>query len=99
MYEGRAPDNAAFIRNLDMNCSGRVNATLYVPDDEAKPIVLRVDSNGDGKVDAWIFDRDRDTKWDISLWDTDFDGKPDLIGYHPDGALQPSRFEKYRPKS
>ncbi len=99
MYEGRAPDNAAFIRNLDMNCSGRVNATLYVPDDEAKPIVLRVDSNGDGKVDAWIFDRDRDTKWDIFLWDTDFDGKPDLIGYHPDGALQPSRFEKYRPKS
>jgi S1-C subfamily serine protease len=100
MYEGRAPDNdPALIRNVDLDCSGRINASLYIPDDKSKPIVLRLDNNGDGKADAWIFDEDRDGKWDFSLWDTDFDGKPDLIGYHPDGKLKPSRFEKYKPKS
>jgi hypothetical protein len=33
------------------------------------------------------------------LWDTDFDGKPDMKGFHPDGKLEPSRCEKYQPKS
>jgi S1-C subfamily serine protease len=99
MYEGRSPEKDALIKNVDLDCSGRVNATLHVPDDTAKPVVLRIDTNGDGKADAWIFDENRDGKWDFSLWDTDFDGKPDLIGYHPDGKLKPSRFEKYRPKS
>jgi S1-C subfamily serine protease len=86
MYEGRSRENDALIQNVDMDCGGRVNATLHVPDDTSKPVVLRIDTNGDGKVDAWIFDEDRD-------------GKPDLIGYHPDGKLKPSRLEKYRPKS
>jgi len=98
LYDGRAPDNEASIRNVDLDCSGRVNATLYVPDDKSKPIVFRIDNNNDGKTDAWIIDENRDGKWDYSLWDTDFDGKPDLIGYHPDGKLKPSRYEKYRPK-
>jgi len=99
MYEGRSRENDALIQNVDMDCSGRVNATLHVPDDAAKPVVLRIDTNDDGKADAWIFDENRDGRWDYSLWDTDFDGKPDLIGYHPDGKLKPSRLEKYRPKS
>ena len=98
MYEGRNQKNDAFIRNVDLDCSGRANATLYVPDDKSKPIVFRIDTNHDGKVDAEIYDVDRDGKWDYSLWDTDFDGKPDLIGYHPDGKLKPSRYEKYQPK-
>lgn len=99
MYEGRASSDDAFIRNMDMYCTGKVNATLYVPDDKSKPIVFRVDTNNDGKVDAWVFDEDRDGKWDYSLWDTDFDGKPDMKGFHPDGKLEPSRYEKYQPKS
>jgi S1-C subfamily serine protease len=99
MYEGRASSDDAFIRNMDMYCTGKVNATLYVPDDKSKPIVFRADTNKDGKVDAWVFDEDRDGKWDYSLWDTDFDGKPDLKGFHPDGKLEPSRYEKYQPKS
>jgi S1-C subfamily serine protease len=98
MYEGRASSNDAFIRNMDMYCTGKVNATLYVPDDKSKPIVFRADTNNDGKVDAWVFDEDRDGKWDYSLWDTDFDGKPDMKGFHPDGKLEPSRYEKYQPK-
>ena len=46
-----------------------------------------------------VFDEDRDGKWDYSLWDTDLDGKPDMKGIHPDGKLQPSRYEKYQAKS
>ncbi|MGH8429837.1 MAG: S1C family serine protease, partial [Solimonas sp.] len=99
MYEGRSPKDDAFIRSIDLTCSGQVNATLYVPDDKAKAVDLRLDKNGDGKTDAWIVDKDRDGRWDISFWDTDFDGKPDLVGYHPDGGLEPSRYEKYQPKS
>jgi len=98
MYEGRASSDDAFIRNMDLYCTGKVNATLYVPDDKSKPIVFRADTNKDGKVDAWVFDDNRDGKWDYSLWDTDFDGKPDMKGFHPDGKLEPSRYEKYQPK-
>ena len=98
VYEGRAKTDNAYIKNVDLGCTGRVNATLYVPDDKSQPIEFQLDTNDDGKVDAVIFDEDRDGKWDYSLWDTDFDGKPDRIGHHPDGELKPSRFEKYRPK-
>jgi S1-C subfamily serine protease len=98
MFEGRTKDGTASIRNLDMDCRGRVNASLYVPDDKSQPIEFRLDNNGDGKPDAWILDEDRDGRWDISFWDTDFDGKPDLVGHHPDGELKPTRFEKYKAK-
>lgn len=99
MYEGRDKDDTAFIRRLDMDCSGEVNAALIVPDDKSQPIELRMDTNRDRKVDAWIVDTNRDGKWDVSYWDTDFDGKPDLVGHHPDGGLEPTRTEKYQPKS
>ena len=99
VYEGRGKDNRTFVRTLDMNCSGKVNAVLFVPDDTSKPTEFRLDTNTDGKTDAWIVDHDRDGKWDISYWDTDFDGKPDLVGHHPDGELKPTRMEKYQPKS
>ena len=98
-YEGRNKDNTAFIRTVDMDCSGKVNAALIVPDDKSKPIEFRMDTNKDGKTDAWIVDEDRDGKWDISYWDTDFDGKPDLVGHHPDGELKPTRMQKFQPKS
>ena len=99
VYEGRDKDNRAFVRTLDMNCSGKVNAVLFVPDDTSKPTEFRLDTNTDGKTDAWIVDHDRDGKWDISYWDTDFDGKPDLVGHHPDGELKPTRMEKFQPRS
>jgi S1-C subfamily serine protease len=99
VYEGRDKDNRAFVRTLDMNCSGKVNAALFVPDDTSKPTEFRLDTNTDGKTDAWIVDHNRDGKWDISYWDTDFDGKPDLVGHHPDGEVKPTRMEKFQPKS
>lgn len=98
-YEGRSKDDKAFVRTLDMDCSGKVNAALIVPDDKSLPIEFSMDLNKDGKIDVWIIDEDRDGKWDISYWDTDFDGKPDLVGHHPDGDPKPTRMEKYQPKS
>jgi hypothetical protein len=38
----------------------------------------------------------RDGKWDISFHDVDFDGIIDLVGYHPDGKITPSRYESYQ---
>jgi S1-C subfamily serine protease len=73
MFEGRSKDGKASIRNLDMDCSGKVNASLMVPDDKTQPIEFRLDKNGDGK--------------------------PDLVGFHPDGELKPTRFEKYKAKN
>lgn len=99
MFEGRSKDGKASIRNLDMDCSGKVNASLMIPDDKAQPIEFRLDKNRDGKPDVWILDEDRDGRWDISFWDTDFDGTPDLVGFHPDGELKPTRFEKYKAKN
>lgn len=87
------------IRTLDMDCSGKVNAALIVPDDKSKPVEFCLDTNKDGKTDVWVLDDERDGKWDISYWDIDFDGKPDLVGHHPDGDLKPTRMEKYQPKS
>jgi hypothetical protein len=66
-----------------------------VPDDKSKPVSAFLDSNLDGNVDIVVEDNNRDGKWDVSFHDVDFDGLPDLIGYHPDGALAASRYEKY----
>jgi len=98
-YEGRSKDDKAFVRTLDTDCSGKVNAVLIIPDDKSLPIEFHMDLNKDGKTDVWILDEDRDGKWDISYWDTDFDGRPDLVGHHPDGDPKPTRMEKYQPKS
>ena len=96
-YEGRNKGNDAYIRRMDTDCTGKVNAVLVIPDDNSRAVEFRIDTNMDGKTDAWILDKDRDGKWDVSYWDTDFDGKPDLIGHHPNGALKPASVEKYRP--
>ena len=71
---------------------------LFFPDDKSKPSIVLLDSNSDGKVDIRVEDRNRDGKWDISVRDEDFDGRIDLVGYHPDGKLAASRYEKYAAK-
>ncbi|CAN5808603.1 hypothetical protein BH11PSE3_BH11PSE3_13460 [soil metagenome] len=99
LFEGRTEKNDAALRTFDFFCSGKDTGEMVFPDDKAKPVHLSLDTNGDGEIDAVIYDRDRDGKWDISYWDTDFDGKADLVGYHADGAITPSRTEKYTPKA
>jgi hypothetical protein len=74
---------------------GRGDAIFTKPDDKTKPITAEFDSNYDGKIDIIVLDRDRDGRWDVSYYDTDHDGKIDLVGYHPDGNIKASRYEKY----
>ncbi len=80
---------------IDSNCDNIPDITIVTPADPKKSILALIDSNYDGKVDIVVEDVDRDGRWDRSLIDVDHDGVPDLVGYHPDGKLLPSRFEQY----
>lgn len=77
---------------FDTNCDGKADYSFVTPDDASKPISAQIDSNFDGKTDISVEDRDRNGTWDISFHDVDFDGKIDLVGYHADGKLAPTRF-------
>jgi hypothetical protein len=98
--EWRAPTQASILATaglveFDTNCDGKADRLLFIPDDKSKPISALIDSNFDGRTDIEVDDINRDEKWDISFYDTNFDGTFDLKGYHPDGALAASRYEKY----
>lgn len=95
VYDGRNKQNDAHIKLVDLFCTGRANAVLIVPDDVHKSIGLWLDTAGRGHPDMWIYDANRDHKWDYSLIASNHDGKVDLIGYHPDGGIVPSRYERY----
>lgn len=95
LFRGRTAKNNANIVTLDVNCNGIADVALITPDDKNDPIMFQIDRNEDGKPDAVIFDFDRDDKWDFSAWDNNYDGVWDLAGYHPDGKLEASRYEKY----
>jgi S1-C subfamily serine protease len=95
LYEGRDPKNQAALVNFDTNCDGKVDSSLVVPDKKTKPVKVMIDRNSDGNADIVVLDTNRDGKWDISFHDVDFDDITDLVGSHPDGKLQASRYEKY----
>ncbi len=95
LYDGRTEKKDGHVVLVDTNCDGRRDAILTTPDDKSRPITAEFDTNYDGKIDMIVEDLDRDGRWDISYYDVDFDGKIDLIGYHPDGNIKASRFEKY----
>jgi S1-C subfamily serine protease len=95
LYEGRNRANTASIQMADVFCTGKLNATLIVPDDSRYSIALLLATQGGGDPDMWIYDWNRDRKWDYSLIASHHDGKVDLIGHHPDGAPRPSRVERY----
>ncbi|MBR0739639.1 trypsin-like peptidase domain-containing protein [Bradyrhizobium liaoningense] len=95
LYEGRDRQNIALLVQFDTNCDGKPDYSVVTPDDLTKPISVHLDTNFDGKTDISVEDRNRDQRWDISFHDVDFDGKIDLVGYHPDGKLTPSRLDKY----
>jgi hypothetical protein len=80
---------------VDTDCDGQADASFWFPDDVSKPFQLLLDTNHDGKIDIIVEDTNRDGKWDISYHDIDHDGIIDLVGYHPDGKVQPSSFERY----
>jgi hypothetical protein len=79
----------------DFDCNGTVESRLEEPDSIDKPIILLSDGFGDGKYDEAYFDYGQDGKWDESYYDTTNDGHVDLKGFHPDGEIEASRYEKY----
>ena len=79
----------------DNNCDGKTDAYLTLPDDQSQERSLSISTQYNGKVDAVIVDFDNNGTWDESYWDVDGDGEIDLVGYHDDGELEPSRYEKY----
>ena len=91
----RNNENNAAVIAYDMNCSGKVNANYIVPDRTADAIMLTLDRNGDGRPDVMFFDFKRRDRWDLSFWDAKFEGRWTLVGYHDDGSLKPTRFERY----
>ena len=95
LYDGRDKTNTGRLKRYDLNCDGKAETAFWYPDDPNKAFEILIDQNGDGSIDVWIEDTNRDSLWDVSYYDTDFDGKIDLIGYHYDGRLQASRFERY----
>jgi S1-C subfamily serine protease len=95
IYDGRDSQNVARLVQYDTNCDGKADYSFVTPDDMSKPISAHIDSNFDGKTDISVEDRDRNGTWDISFHDVDFDGRIDLVGYHADGKLNPTRFVKY----
>jgi hypothetical protein len=98
MYEGRSKNNLGVLTQADLNCRGQANFSIYVPDNKQEAIQALFDSNGDRSIDVIIEDFDRDERLHISFQDVDFDGTIDLVGFHPDGKLRASKFEKSDPK-
>jgi S1-C subfamily serine protease len=87
-------NNAAVI-SYDLDCSGKTNANYIVPDKKTDAILMTWDRNGDGQPDVVFFDFKRRGRWDLSFWDAKFEGKWTLVGYHDDGTLKPTRFDRY----
>jgi S1-C subfamily serine protease len=95
MSRFRNKENNAAVISYDLNCSGKTNANYIVPDRKTDAIMLTLDRNGDGRPDVLFFDFKRRGKWDLSFWDAKFEGRWTLVGYHDDGSLKPTRFERY----
>jgi S1-C subfamily serine protease len=97
LYAGRNKNNDGFLVQFATRCDKFADFSIYTPDNVKRPIQALVDTNHDEKVDIIVEDRERAGKWAISFHDVDYDGVIDLVGYHPDGKLNASRFEKYQP--
>jgi hypothetical protein len=94
LFEGRNQAGDGDLVQIDSNCDGKADVSILVLDDKSEPIRAFIDSNFDDTIDIEVHDTNRDAKWDISFHDVDFDGSIDVVGYHPDGKLSPSRYER-----
>lgn len=95
IYSGYNKDNTNFVTAYDIDCDNKADFEIRTPRDKSKAVIWAFDQNGDGRPDMLVFDSNRAGAFDFSLHDVDFDGKWDLVGFHPDGKLKASRFERY----
>ena len=80
-------------QGFDLNCDGKLDSTLVIPDDKTQPIYTTLDSNDNGKIDIILVDANRDGKINFSYIDTDHDGNADQKGIHTSGNFIPDRYE------
>ena len=92
----RMEDGSGTREPFDVDCYGKPDAVLILPDDPSKPAYLQVDPKHTGKITGVLVSKHRDGKFDYSLWDTKGRGKPDLMCVHEDGTATPTRCEKIR---
>jgi S1-C subfamily serine protease len=95
LYSGPNNDNTGSKVGYDIDCDGKVDMEVRIPNDKSKPISWAFDNNGDGKPDEIYFDYKRTNYFEFSVYDTDYDGKWDLVGHHSDGKMKAVRYEKY----
>jgi S1-C subfamily serine protease len=81
-------EDGATYKLIDLNCSGKANAKLVIPEDPARRTVLLWDRNGDGQADARYY-LNREGKPEYSEWDDDFDGTYDYRADHEGGEWEP----------
>jgi S1-C subfamily serine protease len=86
--------NDATVIGFDLVCKGKIDAAFTYFDDPLQPVRLEMDRNHDGRFDVAFFGN-RQGIWVLSMWDQKFVGYYDLVGYHDDGTLRPSRFESW----
>ena len=77
---------------VDLDCDGYADADYLDPEDKRTPIML-VFKEGN-RIKTIVMDDNRDGRWDRSLHYGSSQENPDYIGYHPDGRLKPSTYER-----
>jgi S1-C subfamily serine protease len=77
------------VHTLDLNCNGKPDALMLVPDNTKSGNHLANDANENGVTDSVYFDFNRDGRFDEVRFDTDEDGKADLLGTELDSELIP----------
>jgi len=77
------------VHTLDLNCNGKPDALMLVPDNSKAGNHLANDANENGVTDSVYFDFNRDGRFDEVRFDTNEDGKADLLGTDLDSELIP----------
>jgi len=77
------------VHTLDLNCNGKPDALMLVPDNTKTGNHLANDANENGVTDSVYFDFNRDGRFDEVRFDTNEDGKADLLGTELDSELIP----------
>lgn len=81
------------LRAVDLDCDGYADADYLIPDDKSKPIMLMFKEGG--RISRIVFDDGHDGRWDYSWHYGARQDQPDFVGFHPDGRLQASSYERY----
>jgi S1-C subfamily serine protease len=96
--EGRSAADDADEVVFDVDCDGRTDGLLVLPDDTAQAVRVMIDIKDTGVYSLVIYDDDRDGRWDRSERDTNEDGRADFVGRHSSGELRPDSTRRVRQK-